>query len=138
MQRKLFLWLCLMATANAHAVIYQWTDSTGTVQFSDQRPPERVDVIERQDIESRAEARPATPAQQPPAAIPTTSEHKARPRSVVRADSPREIRKRRCDGYRQRIAAIQAQLRAGYSARRGIVLSERLRAVDDAYYHECR
>lgn len=141
MQRMLFLWLCLMAVPNADAAIYQWTDSTGTVQFSDQRPQGQVDVIERQDIETRSEAPPVTPSRQrnmPRAKTHASTARKPKDRETMHEDSAREKRQQRCDMYRHRIAATQSKLRAGYSARRGIALNERLRADRDTFYHECR
>jgi len=141
MQRMLFLWLCLMAAANTEAAIYQWTDSTGAVQFSDQRPQVSVEVIERQDIEARSKSPPVTPSRHRNIArvkTRTSHPHKPKVRAATHEDSAREKRKQRCDKYQHRIDVTQSKMRAGYSARRGIALAERLRADHDVYYHECR
>jgi hypothetical protein len=139
MQRKHYIWLCLLAALRCEAAIYQWTDSTGTVQFSDRPPTQQVEVIERYDLETRAAIAPPQPLPQRAAApveSRTDSPRKA-PHRTVHA-TIREQARQRCDKIRRRIAATQSQLRAGYSARRGIVLTERLRADRDTLYHDCR
>ena len=138
MQRIHIFWLCLLATVRCDAAIYQWTDSTGTVQFSDQPPTEQVEVIERHDIETRTAAAPPPPLPQR-AATPAQSRNDS-PRKARHGGSrtsAREQARRRCDKIRHRIATTQSQLRAGYSARRGIILAERLHADRDTLYHDC-
>lgn len=139
MQWKHTIWLCLLAVLRSEAAIYQWTDSTGTVQFSDRRPTEQVEVIERRDIKAGAAVAPPPPLPKraaKPAQVRKDSPHKTRP-GTARASS-REQAQQRCDKLRRRIAATQSKLRAGYSASRGITLTERLRADRDTLYHECR
>ncbi len=139
MQRKHFFWLCLLAALRCDAAIYQWTDSAGTVQFSDQPPPEQVGVIERRDLETHTTV--ATPPPSPRrAAAPAKprTERVRRPPRRTNHTTKREQARRRCEKIRRRIAATQSKLRAGYSARRGIQLTERLRADRDILYHDCR
>jgi len=139
MQRKHFFWLCLLAALRCNAAIYQWTDSTGTVQFGDRPPPERVEVIERRDLETRATAAPSQPL--PPRVPVHAKPRNHKPRKIahkVARTTKREQARHHCDQIRRRIAATQSQLRAGYSARRGIKLTQRLRADRDTLYHDCR
>ena len=141
MRRIIFFGLYLFAAANASAAIYQWRDENGTTQFSDQRPAGAYDVTERLDTETH-ENRPniaAVPKRQPSRAKSSTPNARNSPRhSAQHEDSAREQRQQRCDKYRRRIATTQSKLRAGYSARGGIALTERLRADRDVYYHDCR
>lgn len=139
MQRKHSIWLCLLAVLRCEAAIYQWTDSTGAVQFSDRRPTEPVEVIERRDIETSTAAAPPPPLPKR-AAKPAQvrNEIPRKTRSSTSHASSREQAHQRCDKLRRRIAATQSKLRAGYSARRGIALTERLRADRDTLYHDCR
>lgn len=139
MRRLGMLWLYLMLVLPCDAAIYQWTDSTGAVQFGDQPPPGRIKVIERRDIEASVAAAPGVPPAPPsiaPAATPP--ERPQPPRRHAARTTEREQARQRCDKLRQRIDRTQAQLRAGYSARRGIALTERLRADRDQLYHDCR
>jgi hypothetical protein len=139
MQRKHFLWLCLLAALPGDAAIYQWVDGTGSMQYSDRPPAERVEVIERRDIEAIA----VTPPPQPlpkriakPAKPKSGSPRTTHPRTA--RSSEREQERLHCDKLRRRIDSTQSQLRAGYSARRGIMLTERLRTDRDTLYHDCR
>jgi hypothetical protein len=139
MQRKHLFWLCLLATLQCDAAIFQWTDSTGTVQFSDRPPTEQVEVIERRDIETGAAVAPPPPLPKratKPAQARKDSPRKTRP-GTAHATS-REQAHQRCEKLRRRIATTQSKLRAGYSASRGITLTERLRADRDTLYHDCR
>jgi hypothetical protein len=139
MQRKHTIWLCLLAALRCDAAIYQWIDSTGTVQFSDRPPAERVEVIERRDIEAAAVAPPPQPLPKriaAPAKAKTGSPRKTHSRTA--GISEREQARQHCEKLRRRIDTTQSQLRAGYSARRGITLNERLRADRNTLFHDCR
>lgn len=139
MQRIHFFWLCLLAAGRCHAAIYQWTDSTGTVQFSDRPPTEQVKVIERHDIKASTAAAPLQPLSRRTAApAPAQTENPRKARRSTSRTSSREQARQRCDKIRQRIAVTQSKLRAGYSARRGIMLTERLRADRNTLHHDCR
>ena len=144
MQRKHYIWLCLLAALHCDAAIYQWIDKAGTVQFSDRPPTGQVDVIERRDIETRAVSAPPQPSPKRIAAPARSAQSKAKTGSPRKTHprtsriSAREQARQRCDKIRRRIATTQSQLRAGYSARRGIMLTERLRADRDTLYHDCR
>lgn len=139
MQRKHTIWLCLLAALRCEAAIYQWTDSTGAVQFSDRRPTEQVEVIERRDIEAGAAAAQPPPLPKraaKPAPVRNVIPRKTRPGTAH--STSREQARQRCDKLRRRTATTQSKLRAGYSAKRGIALTERLRADRDTLYHDCR
>ncbi len=139
MRWKHFFWLCLLAALRCQAAIFQWTDAAGTVHFSDRPPQERMDIIERRDIESRTPSAPP-PVLHPRVAAPAKVRHdRARkPTHRTTRSTKREQTRRRCEQLRRHIAVTQSQLRAGYSARRGIRLTERLRADRDVFYHDCR
>lgn len=139
MQRMHFFWFCLLAALRCDAAIYQWTDSTGTVQFSDRDPTEQVEVIERRDIEASTAAAPPPPLPKHAAtSAKSRTDRPRKPRHSVGRTTEREQARRHCDKIRQRIATTQSKLRAGYSAPRGIKLTESLRADRDRLYHECR
>ena len=139
MQRKHFFWLCLLAALRCEAAIYQWTDSTGAVQFSDRLPMEKVEVIERHDIKpSKASTPPPPLLKRAAAPSKVKADNPRKARSKVPRTSARELARERCDKLRRRIATTQSKLRAGYSASRGITLIERLRADRDTLYHDCR
>lgn len=138
MQRKHFIWLCLLAALRGNAAIYQWTDSDGTVQFSDRPPSQQVDVIERRDIEAVVAAAPPPPPQRATAPAKSRSGSSSKTRRATTGPTAREKAQQHCDKLRRRIDTTQSQLRAGYSASRGTKLTERLRADRDTLYHDCR
>lgn len=139
MQRMHFFWLCLLAALQCDAAIYQWTDSTGMVQFSDRAPTGPVEVIERHDIEADTAAAPPPPLPKRAAApVRSRTETPRKPRHSTVQTTEREQARQHCEKLRRRIAMTQSKLRAGYSAQRGIKLTERLRADRDTLYHDCR
>ena len=135
MRKLLAFWLCLLAMP-CDAAIYQWTDDHGTVQFSDQAPPPGIKAIERHDVEASVAAAPPVPPSVARSAPRPERQHP--PRRRTSGITERERARQRCDKLRHRIATTQSQLRAGYNARRGIVLADRLRADRDKLHHECR
>ena len=138
MQRKHIIWLCLLVSLRCDAAIYQWTDSTGAVQFSDQRPTAPVEVVERRDIETSMAVAPPPLPPRPVAAEKSLTDSPRKTHHRTAHATAREQAHQRCDKIRRRIAATQSKLRAGYNARRGITLTERLRADRDTLYHDCR
>lgn len=141
MERQLVLILCLGCTLQAAAAIYQWKDGAGIMQFSDRRPPDQAQVIERPDLESSAAAlvaAHATPAPRARRAAVAPASRKSHRVATTQPDKAREKHAQRCTSQQRRIEKIRSQLRAGYTARRGIKLNERLHAERDAFYRECR
>lgn len=141
MERQILLVLGLVYALQGAAAIYQWQDDAGVAQFSDRRPPDATKVIERPDLESGAAAPavavPALQSRARPAATPPAA-RKSKHASAGATDKAREKHVQHCASQQRRIEKIRSQLRAGYSAQRGIKLNERLRAARDAFYSECR
>ncbi len=141
MERQLVLILCLGCTLQAAAAIYQWKDGAGITQFSDRRPPDQAQVIERSDLESSVDAPAAAHApadSRAPRAQAAPASRKSHRVATTHTDKAREKHAQRCASQQRRLEKIRSQLRAGYTARRGIKLNERLHAERDAFYRECR
>lgn len=141
MERQLLWVLGMVYSLHGAAAIYQWKDGAGVVQFSDRRPPDQAQVIERPDLESGTDApvvvAPALKSRATRAATVPAPRQSTRT-SASATDKAREKHAQHCASQQRRIEKIRSQLRAGYSAQRGIKLNERLRAARDAFYSECR
>ncbi|WP_336365900.1 DUF4124 domain-containing protein [Marinobacter sp. C2H3] len=137
---------CLLFSPAALSAIYQWTDASGAVHFSDQppRPGSGQAAVPATAIELNA-----------PSVVPMSDNLGqsrrvsatrrsvegllARPKGTGRtsAGPSREAQQATCDGYRKRLARIQSRLRAGYSVSQGNRLRQQRREASQAYSREC-
>lgn len=127
-------------TTPAFAEIYQWTDASGAVHFSD-APPESGD-------HRQLEIKPAVTV--PMGANIRQAENVSRSRKAVGRMLESDTRNRyarepqgdqaeaaRCSSLQQRLERVQAQLRAGYSNERGNRLRSRRRELSQQYSRQC-
>lgn len=136
MERSLLCVLGLMYALHGGATIYQWRDGAGVMQFSDRRPPDQMQVIEHPDMAPDPEP-PAAVRSRPKPAV-TAARHPSKRTAGSAADQARRKHAQQCASQQRRIEKVRSQLRAGYSAQRGIKLNARLRAARDVFYSKCR
>jgi len=136
----LALLVCAGLSPQAFAEIYQWTDASGAVHFSD-TPPEQgnhqeLDVKPPVTVPMHDNIRQADSVSRSRNAVGQMlqSEHEDR-FGASKADQQQADA--RCKKLEQRLERVQAQLRGGYDNDRGNRLRAQRRELSQQYSREC-
>ena len=134
----LALLACAGLSPHAFAEIYQWTDATGAVHFSD-TPPEQgnhqsLDMQPTVTVPMHENLKQADSVSRSRRAVGKMLESDQPDRYDANDDSAQAAR---CAKLEKRLDRIQGQLRAGYENDRGNRLREQRRELSRQYSREC-
>ena len=138
MKHMLLLLAGIFIFSVPQAQVYEWVDEQGNRHFSDQKPQGVEFRVLGDPAEGLSTYSPAAIKHPRPAksAGSDSSDASGRSRQPTRTSSKDKLQAV-CDGYREKMDRIQAQLRAGYSEPRGNRLRARRSALQSAYQRDC-
>ncbi|WP_144820444.1 DUF4124 domain-containing protein [Marinobacter piscensis] len=119
--------------------VYTWTDESGAVHYSDSPPAgqEHQPVNVAEPIIVPGVEAPGDPRDRSRAKRSSSVNAKAGAEPVEAKAEAVAQQERVCAGYRQKLARVQAQLRAGYGNKKGNSLRRKRRKLNRLLGREC-
>ncbi|MDR9425173.1 MAG: DUF4124 domain-containing protein [Marinobacter sp.] len=138
--KALALLLSVGLASPAFAEIYQWTDASGAVHFSDTPPKNgghrQLDVKPAATVSMGDNIRQAENVSRSRKAVKRMLEPDSGNRYAREKQNEQE-KAAQCDSLQRQLERVQAQLRAGYSNERGNRLRSQRRELSQQYSRQC-